>query len=257
MPGYNLVGCDISGSIRDSLITVFGGLWTTYPAWHQFNQQFATLRFEYNVWGEIKFTSLSKEYLDFYQRIIQLFFETQELYFSCLIAKKSILSLEQRKNYDATNSDLTSIHISRQAMLKKYCRDQDILTILYDVGEIKDRERTEAAIKQYIEFNQYKLNKNIAINYSCQIASHTFPLLQMCDLLAGAVARKCRKELDNQDTNGWAKSQLVQYIEEQLQRYQARHSHSNDNYRLNEPTKDKDNIKLNRWFYQPYTQKKH
>ena len=255
-PKYILVVADISGALHDARdkVIVFAIIWMPYnpSKWQQFNQQFADIKARYGYNREIKFHNLQRraKLLALYKQIIDLFFDTDDLYFSCLVVQKDGSKAEskifkQPELVDQANSYYTFMHVSRAAN-RKYCNHEDCLTFLHDVGELeKTIAETEAAIRNYFPSPKDKFHKNVFINYSCEVDSRSFCLMQLCDLLAGAVHKRVRS---GDVLSPGATKDFIEHIEARLQQYQPSQRPDIDYY-LHKRTKNPANIKLQRWFW--------
>ena len=254
---HDIGASDVAGSLQGkSKALVFATSWMPYAAWHSFNQKFAEFRFKNHCWGEFKFDKCTPQYLPYYKQIIKLFFDTKDLNFSSMIVEKSKLkkqvsidgsaAWQSLRKADDIYSFHVYMHLSRFAFL--YCQDHSHLTLLHDTGELQNRiPITVDRINDY--FQQQRLKspaKKLTIDYSCQITSHSLALMQVCDLLAGAIYRKWHSVNDKQSqAEDKAKDELVSFIEEQL-----KSSYPDVTYRLH---KDSNQLapKLNRWHFQP------
>ena len=256
---HEISASDVAGSLqRKSKVLVFAASWIPYSAWHQFNQKFAEFRFRNRCWGEIKFNKCTAQYLDHYKQVIELFFDTDGLNFSSLIVEKEKLkkrvvingkpSWQSLKNADDIHSFHIYMHLSHSAF--DYCQNQSHLTLLYDTGELKNLTQTTARkIENYFKRQQNRPypTKELTVHCSSQITSHSLYLMQICDLLAGAIHRKWCSVNDKQanDYNA-AKDELVHFIEEKL-----KYDYPKANHNLHESPYQKAHIKLNRWPFKP------
>lgn len=65
--------------------SLIGSLWMTKPIRLHLSKQIKSLRSEFNVWGEIKWCKVSPSKVEFYKRLIDLFFEFPKMpYFRCI-----------------------------------------------------------------------------------------------------------------------------------------------------------------------------
>lgn len=247
---------DIAGTLQESQALVFGASWILYDNWHEFNQKFAELRFKNCCWNEFKFENCNARYLDYYKQIIELFFDTKGLHFSGMIVEKAKLqkqvsvdrrvSLQQLKNPDQIHSWHVYMHLSRLAF--DYCQDQGYLTLLYDTGELKKSEPlTTNKIRKHLywQYVTSSTKKKLTIQCSHQITSHSLYLMQVCDILAGAIHSKWRRMHNQLETKDTAKDQLVDFIEEQLE---VRYPYTNS--RLHERS-TWGHLKVKRWPFEP------
>ena len=152
---------------------------------------------------EIKWTKVSESKFEFYKELIDYFFRNELLNFrAVVIPDKSILN---HKKYNQSHDDF--YYKMYYFLLKQLLVKKDEINVYLD---IKDT-RSSYKIKKLKEIINYQANKNNleGIEHIQHVRSHENSIIQLTDLLIGAVSYKCRGLNSNH-----SKIQLIEYIEE-------------------------------------------
>lgn len=150
---------------------------------------------------EIKWNKVSKSLTPFYIEVIDLFFNELTLSFRCLvIPDKSVLN---HSKYDQTHD--TFYYKSYFNMLKVILDPNHSHNIYIDTKDTKSRERVHKT-EEVLRNNLYDFSKDI-IKKVQQVRSHEVELLQLADLLTGAVSY-----INRGLVNSEAKNILINHI---------------------------------------------
>ncbi|WP_027326983.1 DUF3800 domain-containing protein [Helicobacter pametensis] len=153
--------------------------------------------------GELKFSSLkSKKFLPMYQEIIQTCLSYEHFYFSIFIIDKE----KVRKQTTVWDTHLRFA----KAHIKQHCKDGHQIAILADyLNKPKDGLFFEDEIRKLKQvFNAYMLE------------SDTSAFIQIVDLFIGAIVYRYKNPSNSsKHLNRAPKMQLVQYIEQELNKY--------------------------------------
>ena len=150
---------------------------------------------------EIKWNKVSLSKLDFYQDIINYFFDTDKLRFRVLVVPdKSLLNHEE---YDQTHDEF--YYKMYFDMLKVIISPSDSYNIYLDLKDTKGFDRTEL-LRKIINNSKYDFSQSV-IKKIQEVRSEEVSILQLADLFIGALTYLTRGLKSNQ-----AKLNLIDLI---------------------------------------------
>ncbi len=203
MPDFYNVYCDESCHTQHDLSKVMGlgAVWCLQNKSRDINLQLRNLKvdFGFSPNFEIKWTKVSPARLDFYTALVNYFFENPFLYFRVLVVedKTKLRHADFQQSHDdwyyKMYFDMLKIIISPNATYRIYI-------------DIKDTKSAQKAAKLHDVLcnNRYDFSRSI-IERLQTVRSHEIELLQLTDLLIGAISYANR----GLDTSH-AKSSIVQ-----------------------------------------------
>lgn len=163
---------------------------------------------ENRTYYEIKWNKVSKSQLNFYKDVIDFFFTYDDLSFRVLVVPdKSKLDYEK---YGHTHD--TFYYKMYFSMLKAILQPENAHNIYIDEKDTRSREKVQK-LEKVLRNDKYDFNKEI-IKKVQQVRSHEVELIQLADLLIGAVSY-VNRGLNTSE----AKNQLVELI-----RHRSRYS---------------------------------
>ena len=137
---------------------------------------------ENRAYYEIKWNKVSKTLLPFYKEVIDYFFTDDDLSFRVLVVPdKSKLDYEKYEH-----SHDIFYYKMYFSMLKTILQPEYAHNIYIDVKDTQSRERVQK-LENVLRNSKYDFDKNI-IKKIQQVRSHEVELIQLADLLIGAVA---------------------------------------------------------------------
>ena len=137
---------------------------------------------ENRAYYEIKWNKVSKTLLPFYKDVIDYFFTDDDLSFRVLVVSdKSKLDYEK---FDHSHD--TFYYKMYFSMLKTILQPEYSHNIYIDVKDTQSRERVQK-LEDVLRNSKYDFDKKI-IKKIQQVRSHEVELIQLADLLIGAVA---------------------------------------------------------------------
>lgn len=142
--------------------------------------------------GEVKWTRISKGNMSVYQQLIDYFFDTDDLNFRAIIIDKEELN---HKEYGQTHDDwyykmmFQLIHTILES-------DNNSYDIFLDYKDTLSGEKSMKLHKVLCN-SQYDFSSKIITNVQC-LPSHEIGLIQICDILIGAISYD-RRKLDTND----------------------------------------------------------
>lgn len=173
--------CDESRhtSNPDDAFFVIGGIACPREYKHEIVRQIHTLKGRYKTQGEFGWKRLSPNKQDFYWAILENFINDTNLSFRCLVANRNILDHEQ---YNQGDEELGFYKLYYQ-MLVHWLKPNSLYHIYLDWQQNKTRNR----FSTLRDILQKKLSGRAKIASLEPVVSKQIPLIEMTDLLIGAV----------------------------------------------------------------------
>ena len=184
---YNLY-CDESCHLPNdgNHIMVLGGVWCPKDKSREINDRIREIKEKYNIGTEMKWVKLSSAKLQAYTELINYFFDDDDLHFRVLIVD----------NKDKLNHE--TYHQTHDHWYYKMYFDM-IKTILYpnakyniylDIKDTKSKTKVRK-LQEILHNSRYTFSKNTIKNIQV-IRSHEVEIMQIVDILIGAIAYKLR-----------------------------------------------------------------
>ena len=157
-----------------------GGLWVPRTLKAEVSREFRAVREGAGLRGEVKWSKVSQSRLADYQKLVDFFFERQDLRFRAIVVDQSKVDV---KRFHAGDRELGFYKFYFE-MLEKWILPQNRYLVLLDFSKNKgaDRYRT---LRRVLE---NKTKGTAWIDDLTVIDSYETPLAQLSDLLTGAVA---------------------------------------------------------------------
>lgn len=204
---YN-VYCDESCHLENDHqpVMLIGGIWCPKSDVQRLSDEIRKIKASRNARGELKWTKVSKAKQSFYFDLLSYFFKTPELHFRCLVVND-----KSRLNHDYFNqgSHDTFYYKMYYSMLKIILSPQNRYYIYLDIKDSRSQNKVNK-LKEVLCNNVYDFTKQMIANIQ-HIRSYESELLQLADLLLGAVSYKNRN-LRGNDT----KISIINYIEQKI-----------------------------------------
>lgn len=157
---------------------------------------------------ELKWTKITEKYKDVYIEIIDYFFSNSHLNFkNWTILNKNELKFE----YYGDNSHETFYYKIYFLMLDKLIYPTETYNIYCDIKDSKSSQKI-ARMKEYLSNKLGNIDRKI-INELQVIRSHEVQIMQITDILLGAVAYKARNI-----HSSTVKNEIVKHIESKINR---------------------------------------
>ena len=203
---YNIY-CDESCHLEhDGINTmVLGAIWCDKEKKTEIFNRIREIKNEYGLSRnfEIKWNKVSPAKKDFYLRLIDFFFDYDDIHFRALVVPdKSVLNHTQ---FGQTHDDF--YYKMYFDLLKVIFIPQNSYNIYIDIKDTRSQQKVEK-LTEVLRNNHYDFDKKI-IRRVQQIKSHEVELLPLADLLIGAMAYKSRKLSTNS-----AKLAIIHRIQE-------------------------------------------
>ncbi|MFI5240682.1 MAG: DUF3800 domain-containing protein [Candidatus Saccharimonadia bacterium] len=165
--------------------------------------QIKQLRDKHHVYDEIKWSKVQRRDTDFYKELLKLFFDHPSARFSCYIFKKTDLDLKAHFN--------NALYVAYQSFaVMQVCanlsKTQSAILLMDDLNS--GNVRLEQNIKMKVN---RKFNRN-AVYGVCRLYSKGVELIQLNDLILGAVAYGLKMEEGLIPDPGAAKLQVLSHV---------------------------------------------
>lgn len=150
---------------------------------------------------ELKWNKVSKAKIEYFKDVIDYFFDNDDLQFRVLI-----VSNKSKINYQAFNHTHDTFYYKMYFGMLKAILNPDFSHHIYiDIKDTKSKEKVHK-LEQVLRNDKYDYSKEI-IKKVQQVRSHEVEILQLCDLLVGAMGYVNRNL-----SNSIPKNELVELI---------------------------------------------
>lgn len=201
MTEYNIY-CDESNHLEfdKAPVMVLGSIYVPKEKITAINERIKEIKQRHNIKPntEIKWVKVSRNKLQFYLDIVDYFFDNDDLHFRAVIIDKS--SLDHKKFKQTHDQFYYKIYFE---LLSKILDPQNNYSIYLDIKDTRGREKT-AKLKEVLCNSMYDFDGKI-IKTIQQVRSHEIQILQLTDLLIGAM-----QFLNNMNVKSEAKKAVVE-----------------------------------------------
>ncbi|WP_339865060.1 DUF3800 domain-containing protein [Paremcibacter congregatus] len=182
---------------------MIGGLWLPSSLRDEAKEKIKSLRAQYDVWGEIKWTKVSPNKLDFYLSLVDLFMGYgMDMRFRCIAVDHTQVNMGMHAN----DGELGFYKFYYQ-LLHHWILDRNEYYIFSDTKSNRSLRRLKDLERCLNHANLLSSVENLQALPSRQVA-----LIQLCDLLLGAASSRLNKTLNP----GSAKEAVVKRLESHL-----------------------------------------
>lgn len=204
---YNIY-CDESCHLEhdNQRYMILGGIICPKKLRNKVKNDISEIKSKYNIKknAEIKWNKVSPSKINYYKELIDYFFGNDELRFRALIIDKTQLN---HGEFNQTHDDW--YYKMYYQLLLNLVEPKQENYIYLDIKDTKSAKKVEG-LKKYLSFKlmdyEFEIIKNIQ-----SMNSQESTLMQLADLLIGAIGYRNRKIYDN-DNYSVAKRDLMMYI---------------------------------------------
>lgn len=199
--------CDESCHLEHdkSDVMVLGTLFCPEASVESINRKIKTLRYQHNYQTELKWTKLHAKQIDFYKKLIDLFFDTDSLRFKAtVVINKSLLNHEQFNQGSHNNFYYKMFYYAVRDFLSTGNHYKIYLDYMDSQGRDKAKKLTQV-------LHNATLGQNDISAYI--IRSHESQLIQLCDLFIGALSYVNRTDIAQESK---IKNELVNYLQQKI-----------------------------------------
>ncbi|KIC56524.1 hypothetical protein RM53_12070 [Brevundimonas nasdae] len=202
--------CDESCHLErdESNVMGLGATWTLRHDARRLAHQLRDIKRRHRALGEMKWTKVSQSRLDFYQEVVDWFFDTESLHFRALIVPNKKALDHQKFNQGSHDDFYYKMYFS---MVGKILSPTDQNEIYIDIKDTRSANKVRK-LTDVLRNDRYDFTGEM-ISRVQQARSHELELMQVTDLLLGAIVYRHR-----QLNTSAAKTAIVSRIEERLKR---------------------------------------
>lgn len=211
-----LIYCDESCPLEYELVTLLGAISCDYKNKEKIVKDLRKLKSEYfkSSRYETKWVKISNNKIEYYKKLIDYFYNNENISGRILVAKEK----DKLNNKKYNNGDhQTWYYKMYYYLLDRFIDANYSYYILYDE---KDKYTTYRmnTVKKIIE-NKKSFNKFSSFNLGTkQINSKESELMQLLDVIMGAVGYKNRGYMEKDKQTGQAKKEIVKYLESKFEK---------------------------------------
>ncbi|MBI1422102.1 MAG: DUF3800 domain-containing protein [Gammaproteobacteria bacterium] len=196
-----LISCDESG-VHGSHHYGFGSLWMKWQRRGDFIESVRELRNRYGYQDECKWTRVSKSNYNFYEALVDFFFERQWLVFHCIVVRKSAVrkDIYHKNDWDlARRKHYTMLLTSKMhKALRRYPDREQEFRIYIDPIHSSYAKADEAMEVITNNVLNARFRKTSPVKSVITRDSRETLTIQLCDLLLGAVMETWQKKAETQ-----------------------------------------------------------
>lgn len=173
---------------------VMGAVWCADQKKREINQRIKEIRIRHGMPNtfEFKWTKVSPSKLQLYMDLVDYFFDDDDLHFRCLVIPEKE-QIDHGK-FNQTHDDW--YYKMYFTMLKVILRPDDYYRIYLDIKDTRSQSKVES-LHDVLCNNAYDFSKNV-IQRVQHVRSHEVTLVQLADVLIGAMAYKFRAEIKSE-----------------------------------------------------------
>jgi hypothetical protein len=180
---------------------VIGSIWIPGTIRVDLKNKIKELQNKHQVYGEIKWNNVSPSKIEFYQELIRLFFDTEQLRFRCIVVDSHAVDL---KRYHDSDSELGFYKFYYQ-MLTHWINEHKYFWIYVDYKKNKVPDRIKTL--QNVLWNS---SRKGTVEIVQAINSKQSLMIQLADVLIGIVGYKY-----NSYKTSESKLSLIDIVEEE------------------------------------------
>lgn len=200
---YNFY-CDESCHLPNdgNSIMVLGGIWCPKEKSREINKRIREIKEKNKISAEMKWVKLSSARFQVYKELVDYFFDDDDLHFRVLIVDNK--DKINHQSFHQTHDDwYYKMYFN---MIKTILHPNDRYYIYLDIKDTKSKSKINK-LQEVLENSKYSFSKN-TIQHIQVIRSHEVEIMQIVDILIGAIAYKLRGY--NQSL---AKNSIIELIE--------------------------------------------
>ena len=186
-------------------IMVLGALHCTAEKATALTKHIKWLRHQHNYHNELKWTKLVSKQWPFYQALLGLIFDDQEVWFKATVVQHKKSLDHERYNAGSHNTFYYKMFFYT---LKDFLERDRQYRIYLDYMDSLGGSKTKELCKVLQNSTDWQLSVNAFI-----VQSYEAQLIQVCDLLIGAISYKNRTDINHESV---IKKRIVDYLENKL-----------------------------------------
>ncbi len=175
---------------------------------HKLNGLLRKLRDKNHFYDEIKWKKVNAKNFSIMKKLIDYFFSIYNTSFYCIVLHKDNMDFQKYFN----NDFFKAYQSFTTLLLKKSIRDDEIATIIADHYSTPNKDEFEAKVRNYVNDH----NKRMCIHSVVRIHSKGCDLIQIADLLMGAVNYEFKLKSNLIKKPSKAKIELLDFLKNKL-----------------------------------------
>jgi len=181
---------------------LIGGIWINAEKRKELKKQIYELKENYKIGGEIKWNKIGKRTIEFYKKLIDFYFNREDMYFRCIVIDKNKIDYEKYHNKDVE----LGFYKFYYQLLHHWIYDNNEYKVFLDMktNSIKGRIKKLGEVLN----NAHSLSQ-ITVQ---ALPSNEVIFIQLVDVILGAVSAKFNPEVQ---INSF-KKEIIKYIEEKI-----------------------------------------
>jgi hypothetical protein len=205
-----VIYCDESCHLEhdESKVMGLGAIWLPRANVRQLSLQLRDIKRRHKAAGELKWTKVSASRIDFYKEVVDWFFSQEALHFRALVVPDKTKLDHDRFNIGGHDEFYYKMYFS---LLSKILSPTEEHDIYLDIKDTRSKFKVQH-LRDVLCNNVYDFTGQMVSRIQ-HVRSHEIELMQVCDLLLGALVYRNRGL-----TTSKAKSQIVERIESHRKR---------------------------------------
>ncbi|WP_417535727.1 DUF3800 domain-containing protein [Methylophaga sp.] len=196
-----LIACDESGT-HGVPHYGFGSLWLKWQRRGDFLADYRAITENHGFEGECKWSRATRKHLlPFYEELITYFFKRQSMVFHCIVVRKEIVQKEEFHNGDwdlARRKHFTMLLTSNmKKALRRYPNREHEFRVYVDPIASRYSKADEAVEVISNNILNQRFNSKSPVKAVLTKDSKETPLIQLCDLMLGAVMETWHQRTSN------------------------------------------------------------
>lgn len=181
--------------------TLIGSLWLPTEIRGELKHHIRILREQFDVWGEIKWSKVSLAKVDFYKRLIDLFFDyPRTLYFRCICIDSRQVD---NHTFNRRDGELGFYKFYYQVLYHWINENPITCRIFCDIKPNREKDRLK------VLFRVLQNTSNGTVEGIQALQSSDNSMLQLCDFLLGLTSASMNRSV----LPGSPKMNLIEYFE--------------------------------------------
>lgn len=175
---------------------------------HKLNSFLKSIRDKNHFYDEIKWNKVNKRNVDIMRIIIDKFFSTYNTSFHCVVLPKDEMNFEKY-----FNNDFFRVYKSFSVLLlKRHIKKDEMVSVIADDYPAPEKDEFETGVRNYVNDH----NKALSVHSVIRIHSKGSNLIQVADLLMGAVNYEFKLKNNLIKHPSKAKTDLLGYLKDKL-----------------------------------------
>lgn len=207
-----LISCDETG-FNGARHYGFGALWMPWQRRGDFAGLIRGLRDEHNYPYEIKWQKVKARYVEFYIDLVDVFFDTNWMWFHCLLVERAVVRRELHASMDEAHRKHFVMLLANKVRrsLRAFPTRQQTFRVWVDPMPSSYSKANEAASVILGHIIEKSGSSREVIEGVYPHVSHATPSIQLSDLLLGAVAACREGKAESQ-----AKTEIMAHVASRL-----------------------------------------